>query len=78
MTDVILTPVPGPTKIITSTGATAQVITASGPPGPPGPPGTVDGAFMIVNRFSELETPQAKTAARINLELQAIDCGEFL
>lgn len=39
MTDVILTPVPGPTKIITSTGATAQVITASGPPGPAGPAG---------------------------------------
>jgi|GEM_PF-3276470 hypothetical protein len=36
------------------------------------------GMFGIANRFSELDTAQAKTEARQNLELQSIDCGEFL
>ena len=35
-------------------------------------------AFRVSNRFSELDTPQAKIQARVNLELQSIDCGEFL
>lgn len=78
MTDVIVTMAASTADVIISAGAVAQVITESGPPGPPGPAGTVDGAFMIVNRLSELDTPQAKTTARINLELQAIDCGVFL
>lgn len=49
-----------------------------GPPGPRGPPGGAEGAFLIVNRFAELDTAQAKTDARTHLELQAIDCGVFL
>ncbi len=46
--------------------------------GPPGPAGDAGGAFLVAGRFSELDTPQAKTEARENLELQAIDCGVFL
>ena len=35
------------------------------------------GAFMVANRLSELDTPEAKAAARANLELQNIDGGTF-
>lgn len=35
-------------------------------------------AFLIANRFSELDTQDAKTQARQNLDLQSIDCGVFL
>lgn len=46
--------------------------------GEPGPPGDASGAFLVMNRLAELDTPQAKVDARENLELQHIDCGEFL
>lgn len=49
-----------------------------GLPASPGGGGTIDGAFLVANRFSELDSPQAKAAARANLELQTIDCGVFL
>ena len=51
---------------------------ADGPPGPAGADGVVLGAFMVVNRFSELDTGQARIDARTNLELNHIDCGEYL
>lgn len=52
----------------------AQIIV--GPPGPPGSGGP-DGAFLIVNRLSELDTDSSKAAARTNLGLQVIDGGTF-
>lgn len=53
---------------------------AEGPQGPPGPPGTGiidDTALHVSMRLAEFNTPEAKAAARANLELQYIDCGEF-
>lgn len=44
-----------------------------------GPPGVgIADAFLISNRFNELTTAQMKIEARTNLELNNIDCGEFL
>ena len=40
-------------------------------------PDTSAGALLIANRLSELDTPEAKVAARQNLELQDIDGGTF-
>lgn len=34
-------------------------------------------AFLVANRFSELDSQEAKTLARQNLGLQPIDCGTF-
>jgi hypothetical protein len=39
--------------------------------------GSLAGALLIANRLSELDTPEAKVAARQNLELQDIDGGTF-
>lgn len=50
----------------------------AGPQGPQGPIGDAGGAFLVANRLSELPDDTAKAAARINLQLQNIDCGEFL
>lgn len=60
--DIILTEVAGPVTIISEIGD----------------PSDLSSALLIVNRLSELDTPQAKIDARTNLELQHIDCGEFL
>lgn len=50
-----------------------------GPPGPPGPPGDGSGGavFAVANRFSELDTEQAREDARGNLGLSVIDGGTF-
>ena len=49
-----------------------------GPKGDPGPIGDADGALLVNNRLNEFSTAQMKIDARMNLELQHIDCGEFL
>lgn len=47
-------------------------------PGLPGPPGPPDAeSLKVYNRLAEFDTPEARAAARANLELQHIDCGEF-
>lgn len=49
-----------------------------GPMGPAGPIGDADGALLVVNRLNEFNTDQMKIDARTNLELNHINCGEFL
>lgn len=46
--------------------------------GIPGPVGDISGALLVTNRLSEFNTSQMKVEARTSLELQHIDCGEFL
>jgi hypothetical protein len=50
-----------------------------GPPGPPGTPGSGDpGDYLqTVLRLAEFSTPEARAAARANLELEIIDGGTF-
>ena len=59
-------------------GTTAwNALSYGGIQGPPGADGTA-GAFMIVNRFSEISTDEtAKADARTNLGLSTIDGGTF-
>ena len=54
-------------------------VVSVGMQGPPGAPGSaVEGSFLqVTNRLSEFNTPEAKAAARANLELQYIDGGTF-
>lgn len=73
MSDTIIVIQPSAPVIIETAAADPVVIEAAGPQGPPGP----SDALRIPNRLAEFDTPQAKVAARINLELQAIDCGVF-
>lgn len=49
-----------------------------GPKGDPGPIGDAGGALLVNNRLNEFSTAQMKIDARMNLELQHIDCGEYL
>lgn len=49
-----------------------------GPQGEPGPIGDAGGALLVNNRLNEFSTAQMKIDARMNLELQHIDCGEYL
>ena len=49
-----------------------------GPVGPQGPIGDSGGALLVNNRLNEFSTAQMKIEARTNLELNNIDCGEFL
>lgn len=49
-----------------------------GPKGDPGPIGDAGGALLVNNRLNEFDTAQARMDARMNLELQHIDCGEYL
>lgn len=77
------------TQIITQGGVSTTIaepavirttlVAVQGPPGPPGTPGSGDpGDYLqTVLRLAEFDTPEAKAAARANLELQAIDCGTF-
>lgn len=55
------------------------VVVAVGQQGPPGKPaGGESGAYLQAGlRLAEFNTPEAKAAARANLELQNIDCGTF-
>ncbi len=46
--------------------------------GPPGPIGDASGALLVTNRLNEFSTSQMKMEARTNIELEHIDCGEFL
>ena len=47
-------------------------------PGLQGRPGVADpDALRVSQRLAEFNTPDAKAAARANLDLQHIDCGEF-
>lgn len=78
MSDVIVTPVPGIATIIVTEQSPSAVVITSIEQGPPGPVGDALGAFLVSKQFSELDTMQAKIAARQNLELQQIDCGVFL
>lgn len=59
-------------EVVQTTLIESVEISKQGPPGPSVP------AFLIALRFSELDTPDARVAARANLELDHIDCGEFL
>jgi hypothetical protein len=55
-------------------------IKVTGLPGLKGDSGEIANAanfFQVANRFSELDTNEKKVAARQNLDLQIIDCGEF-
>lgn len=53
-----------------------------GPPGPPGAPGTPGSGdpgdyLQTALRLAEFATPEARAAARANLELETIDGGTF-
>lgn len=49
--------------------------------GMPGPPGAsaadLSLVFQIANRLNELTTPEARAAARANLDLTTVDGGTF-
>ena len=63
--------------VVTVERADPMIVTA-GVPGLQGPPGPPDAdSLKVYNRLAEFDTPDAKAAARANLELQHIDCGEF-
>ncbi len=72
-------------QVVTIAGA-VEVVTVGGqgPAGPrgetgaQGPIGDASGALLVTNRLSEFSTAQMKIDARTNLELNHIDCGEFL
>jgi hypothetical protein len=74
VTDVVVVQEPS----ILVTVVEQPVTVGAGQPGLVGPPGPMPtDALRVSQRLSEFDTPEAKAAARINLELQWIDCGEF-
>lgn len=59
-------------------------VAMQGPRGPQGiqgiqgPIGDANGAVLVSNRLNEFSTSQMKVEVRTNIELEHIDCGEFL
>jgi len=79
---LIITPSTQASVTITPPDQSSLVLSISGVgiQGPKGDPGDVAGAadfLRAINRLSEFDTPEAKAAARANLDLQYIDGGTF-
>lgn len=63
--------------VLEKTDSQSGLVALVGVPGPPGS-GTYDaGALHVSQRLAEFNTPEAKAAARANLELETIDGGTF-
>lgn len=63
------------TVVVVEPGGQIVAVAQPGIQGPPGPPDTE--SLKRYNRLAEFDTPEARAAARANLELQIIDCGVF-
>ena len=79
MSTTIVTPPAGTTTISAPAVIRTTLVAMQGPPGPPGTPGSGSpGDYLQTTlRLAEFSTPEARAAARANLELQDIDGGTF-